>query len=87
MNKNILSMSFDDYLEELKELSKTKRKIYGGDIIGNNIRKFNITPDFIEANALYFREQYDCNYTPENVLTHIDKDLDYFHHSKSLFLP
>lgn len=64
--------SFDDYLYELKKIATTNRKAKTD--IGKNIREFNINSDFIEANFLYFRDQYDFGYSPYDVLSQIDTD-------------
>ena len=57
---------------ELKKIATTNRK--ANTDIGRNIREFNINSDFIEANFLYFRDQYDFGYSPYDVLSQIDTD-------------
>ena len=67
-----IDITFEQYIKEVKKCvvdNKIKRNQ-----IGRNIRGLSIDDDFINANILYFKDQYEGGYTPENVLDQIETD-------------
>lgn len=68
----IVNMSFDDYLKEIKKLIKENKNTRNN--IGRSLREINFMEDEVEPNFQYFRECYDANEGPEFVLENLDRN-------------
>lgn len=67
--------SFEDYLEDIKNLIRNYREI--NDVwIRRSIQNSQITPEEVDVNYEYFREEYDSNKTPMSVLLNIHHNTD-----------
>lgn len=64
--------AFKQYIEEVKKCVVDNKIKHNQ--IGRNIRGLSIDEDFIDANILYFKGQYEGGYTPEDVLDQIETD-------------
>ena len=61
--------SFEDYMEQIKEIIKNNRKERNE--LGRSIREINFHEHEVDANFEYFRECYDSNETPEYVVSNL----------------
>ena len=68
----VIGMSFDDYMDVIKELIKNNKKERND--IGRSLREINFTVEEVEPNYQYFRECYDANEKPDFVLKNIDRN-------------
>lgn len=66
--------TFEQYIEDVKKCVVDNKSKYNQ--IGKNIRKLSINDNFIDTNFLYFKDQYEGGYTPEDVLDQIETDIN-----------
>lgn len=66
--------AFKEYVDNLKRRVVDNKLKHNQ--IGRNIRELIIDDSFIDNNISYFKEQYKCGYSPENVLEQIETDIN-----------
>lgn len=66
--------SFEEYMEQIKNVVKNNRKEYNN--IGRAIREINFHESEVEANFQYFKDCYDDNHSPEYVVTNLKYNED-----------
>lgn len=74
MKNEIINGSFEDYLNDIKELIRNNKNEKSE--LGRSIREINFHENEVDANFEYFREYYDTNEKPYNVVYNLKYNED-----------